>query len=78
LKGFEAFLLIELVDLSLFNLDEFNRIRIEEEIVREIVVDKEIEASAIEIDIGILETDTIGSFMFLGVVNYNTIYLQRV
>ena len=65
LKGLEAFLLIELVDLSLFNLDKSNRIRIEEEIVKGIVVDKEIEASAIKIGTGILETDTIGSFMFL-------------
>jgi len=65
LKGLGAFLLIELVDLSLFNLDKSNRIRIEEEIVKGIVVDKEIEASAIKIGTGILGIDTIGSFMFL-------------
>ena len=66
LKGLGAFLLIELVDLSLFNLDKSNRIRIEEEIVKGIVVDKEIEASVIKIGTSILGTDTIGSFMFLG------------
>ena len=66
LKGLRAFLLIELVDLSLFNLDKSNRIRIEEEIVKGIVVDKEIEASVIKIGTSILGTDTIGSFMFLG------------
>ena len=66
LKGLGAFLLIELVDLSLFNLDKSNRIRIEEEIVKGIVVDKEIEASIIKIGTSILGTDTIGSFMFLG------------
>jgi len=80
LEDFGAFLLIELVDLSLFNLDEFNEIRIEGEIVEEIVMDKEIEAGIIEISIGILGTDTagtdtIGSFTFLGVVNCNAIHL---
>jgi len=83
LKGFGAFLLIELVDLSLFNLDESDRIRMEGEIVREIVIDKGIKASAVKIGTSVLETniagtDAIGSFIFLEVVNHNTIHLQRV
>jgi len=80
LEDFRTFLLIESVDLSLFSLYKSDGIRTEGEIVGEIVVNKKIKASAVEIDTGVLGTNTVGTdaisyFIFLKVVNCNTIHL---